>query len=315
MYNLGSKAAVMLANLIVYVRHPVLILTFYGFMGYWPNVCYPQTKNEKFLWRKIFDRNPLYRLLTDKLTVRQFIKTKCPDLSMSDIVWIGANPEQIPDTLLQPGFVIKTNNGSDRNIFTGGTPLDRAQINQLVTTWLTRPYEVSRGQWVYDKIQPYVFIERLITLPGDSEFVDISCHVVMGKCMLVTVEKDLKRANERIAIYDPQGNRVPTYYKADKSRDLPEGFPVPPTFDRAMKCAEHIARDFDYIRVDFMSVVNRLYFCECTIFPMAGFSIMSGEADSRIAAQWDLRNSWFMQRPQRGLSRIYCKLYNYCLDA
>ena len=254
----------------------------------------------------------MYRLMSDKLTVRQFIKTRCPELPMSDILWIGASPEQIPEALLQRGCVIKTNNGSSRNIFIGDAPVDRAQINQQLTEWLTRPYTCEFvDEWAYAKIQPYVFVEKLVTVPGDPQFADIACHVVMGKCMLVTVEKDAKQKNESIAIYDAKANRLPIHFKA---RELPEDFSVPATFEKAVKLAESIGRDFDYIRVDSMSTGDRLYFCECTVFPMSGLSIINVEADGRIAAAWDLRNSWFMQRPQRGISRVYRKLYQYCLS-
>ncbi len=320
MRKLGAKAAFVLGNVFLYIRYRSWVWRFHKVLGYWPNVCNPQTKNEKFLWRKIFDRNPMYRLVTDKLTVRQYIKMRCPDLPASDIIWIGASAEQIPEVLLRPGVVIKANNGSRRNVFIGDAPLDRAQINLEVTKWLAHPYEyVSDGEWVYDRIQPYVFIERLVTLPGDNQFVDISCHVLMGKCLLVTVEKDLKQKNERIAFYDAKANRLPLLVKGnarvDKAWELPEDFPVPATFENAVKFAENIAREFDYIRVDFMNAGNQLYFCECTVFPMGGFSVINVEADSWIAAAWDIRNSWFMQRPQGRLSRVYCKLYRYARGA
>jgi hypothetical protein len=317
MWKRAAKALISVGNVFVYMRHRAWVMAFYKSLGYWPNICYPQTKNEKFMWRKIFDRNPMYRFVTDKLSVRQFIKTRCPDLLMSDIIWIGASPEQIPDALLVPGLVIKTNNGSHRNIFIVDAPIDRAQISEQITNWLTSPYEVNDGEWVYGKIQPYVFIEKLVPVPEGSQLADISCHVLMGKCALVTVELDLNRENERIAIYDTRANRLPFHaHPTDaKSRELPGDFAVPRTFDDAVRCAESIARDFDYIRVDFMSAGNQLYFCECTVFPMGGFSIINREADGWIAAAWDLRNSWFMQRSQCGISGIYGKLYWYCLRA
>ena len=86
--------------------------------------------------------------------------------------------------------------------------------------------------------------------------------------------------------------------------ELPDNFSVPATFEKAVRLAESIARDFDYIRVDFMSAGSQLYFCECTVIPMAGFSVIGAEADERINAAWDLRNSWFMRRPQRGIRRV-----------
>jgi hypothetical protein len=59
---------------------------------------------------------------------------------------------------------------------------------------------------------------------------------------------------------------------------------------------------------------NNLYFCECTIFPMCGFSVISGGVDDDISAAWDLRNSWFMQQAQRGMRGVYSRLYRFYLD-
>jgi TupA-like ATPgrasp len=317
-WNFSVRAAVILANIFIYLRYPARILLFYKYLRHWPNVCYPQTKNEKFLWRKIFDRNPIYRFVTDKLTVRQFVKTRCSDLLMSEIIWIGASSEEIPDALLHSGIVIKTNNGTSRNIFITDEPVDRTCINKRVAKWLARPHGIIHGEWVYSKIQPLVFIERTVTTPGAPQFVDLCCHVLMGRCVLVTVDKDVKQASERIAVYDATANRLPFNFqdnaKAEKCKELPADFPVPDTFKKAVQCAENIAQEFDYIRVDFMSTRDRLYFCECTVFPMGGFSIISGGGDDLISATWDLRNSWFMQQPQRGIRRLYSRLYRYCLS-
>lgn len=95
--------------------------------------------------------------------------------------------------------------------------------------------------------------------------------------------------------------------KTDGAPELPVDFGLPATFFSAVQAAKRIASDFDYIRVDFMSVCDRLYFCECTVFPMGGYSIISPDIDENIARAWDLRNTWFMQQPQKGLRQLYRK--------
>ena len=318
MRRVATAAAFLLGNILVYLRYPGRILRFYRRLGYLPNVCDPKSKNEKFLWRKTFDRNPMYRILADKLTVRQFIKMHCANLAMSEIVWIGSSPEQMPEALLQPGTVVKTNNGCNRNIFITPMPVDHLRLNKQITKWLARPYGITAGEWAYHRIQPSVFIEKMINSPSDRDFFDLCFHVLMGKCLLATVDKNVKQESERIAAFDPNGNRLSIHFKdnakSERCKELPEDFRPPVTFGEAVRYAEEIARDFDYIRVDFMSDRDRLYFGECTIFPMGGFSIISGGADERIAAAWDLRNSWFMQSEQRGFSGIYAKLYRHHLN-
>ena len=158
-----------LANVAVYLLHPRLVLTFRQRMGYWPNVATPRSKNEKFLWRKVFDRNPLYRLMSDKIAVREFVAARCPGLAMAEIVWVGPDPREIPDALLRPGVVIKANNGSDRNIFIRAASVDRAEIERKVARWIARPHGRSAGEWVYALIHPLAFIEKVIEPPTGGE--------------------------------------------------------------------------------------------------------------------------------------------------
>jgi hypothetical protein len=139
----------------------------------------------------------------------------------------------------------------------------------------------------------------------------------MGQCLLVTVDKKSKQPDERIAVYDARGHRIAAKFKDGERADcaeLPDDYVVPETFAEAVRCAERIGQEFDYIRVDFMSTGSRLFFCECTVFPMGGFSIITGGIDEQIAAAWDLRNAWFMQSQQRGIRGLYQKLFRYVLD-
>ncbi len=313
----AARLALTAANILVYLRHPAKVLLFYHYLRYWPNICLPRNKNEKFIWRKVFDRNPVYRLIADKLAVRTFVTQRCPGLLTSEIVWTGLTPERIPESLLQPGFIIKTNNGSDRNIAIAQAPADRNVINRRIRAWLRRRYAVLHGEWVYHRINPMVLVERLIAARPPGEFVDISCHVAMGRCLFATVDKDVKQKSERIAVFDPAGRRIPVQCKPWASKppcaELPTDYPAPSTYAEAIRCAERLSEDFDHIRVDFMSAGDDLYFCECTVFPMGGYSLMIG-GDELIDAAWDLRNSWFMRQPQRGLAGVYRRLYRYCLE-
>lgn len=314
--------AVALVNAAIYLRHPSQVVQFRGRMGYFPNVGAPATKNEKFLWRKVFDRNPLYRLMTDKLAVRQIVRSRCPDLDLTEIVWTGRTAEEVPDALLRPGVVVKTNNGSSRNIFIGDEPVDRAALNTKVAAWLRTPYGARHGQWAYDSISPAVFVELVVAPPAGHDLLEISCHVTAGRCVVASLERNVKKKQEQMAFFDPAGKRHPSQARSTMNSvhstrvdELPVDVPLPSTFRRAVACAEAIGRDCDYLRVDFMCAGDSLYFCECTIFPVKGFSTISGGIDELIAASWDLRNAWFMHATPTGLQGFYARAYRTVLDS
>src|SRR5262245_33559922 len=136
------------ANGAIWLRHPILVAKYFRRFRRMPNVANPRIQPERMLWRKIFDRNPLYRLMVDKLAVRELVRARCPGLQMAEIVWVGTEAEQIPDQVLRDGFIIKTNNGSDRNIFCSAATT-RADVETKVGKWLRVPHGLHRGEWAY----------------------------------------------------------------------------------------------------------------------------------------------------------------------
>jgi hypothetical protein len=313
-----SRLVILLTNLALYAYHHRKIRQFHWSLGYWPNIGAPRNKNEKFLWRKIFDRNPLYRLMSDKLAVREIVRARCPGLAMAEIVWIGASADDIPDQWFRPGFIVKTNNGCNRNIFIEPQS-DRQEMARKVDRWLREPYGDVNNEWNYSRIEPAAFIERNTTAPDDDGLIEVSCHVAMGKCVLASIERNVKRSGEQASFFEPSGRRHHSEVRSTTHRvevnPLPDGFPVPAAFRAAVGFAETIGEGCDYLRVDFMCPADALYFCECTVFPMGGFSVIAGGGDDRINAAWDVRNSWFMRHPPRGLAGLYARALRTTLEA
>ena len=61
-----------------YLRHKQIF-------GYKPNFKRPQTFNEKIVHRMLYDRNPIYTALADKLKARIYIAHKLQGLTQSNI--------------------------------------------------------------------------------------------------------------------------------------------------------------------------------------------------------------------------------------
>ena len=51
--------------------------------GYTPDFKHPQTFNEKIVHRILFDRNPIYTHLADKLKARIYIATMLRDINLN----------------------------------------------------------------------------------------------------------------------------------------------------------------------------------------------------------------------------------------
>ncbi len=58
--------------------------------GYTPDFKNPQTFNEKIIHRILYDRNPIYTALADKLKARIYIASKLQDLASKSVIGGGA---------------------------------------------------------------------------------------------------------------------------------------------------------------------------------------------------------------------------------
>jgi hypothetical protein len=72
-----------------------------------PNILAPRRYTEKIQWRKLFDMDPVYAILSDKLAVRSFIASKVGEAQLVPLIWSG-RPNDIPFDRLRAPYVLKS---------------------------------------------------------------------------------------------------------------------------------------------------------------------------------------------------------------
>ncbi len=75
--------------------------------GRQPNIANPQLYTERMLWRMIVDHNPQFVLFSDKLTAKEYVKRRCPELLLPQTLWIGRDAADIPPELLRGDVYVK----------------------------------------------------------------------------------------------------------------------------------------------------------------------------------------------------------------
>ena len=93
------------------------MITLRRMVGYWPDPAYPLSSNEKYTWRKLYDRNPWFTVANDKLAAKRLARELCPGIRVPRTLWEGTCAEDIPDEVLQGDVVVKANHGSGWNLF------------------------------------------------------------------------------------------------------------------------------------------------------------------------------------------------------
>ena len=301
------------ANFWLYLRHPLFAGRFLLKQGRLGNFACPAHLSELVQWRKLFDRNPLFPILADKLAVRGWLAEHCPELTAPELLWVGDRPEDIPGELIAPGVVIKTNSGSTENLFPDREPMDRASLNSRLRGWIGTPLRTAwrriskaKLEWAYWPIKTRLFVERQVPTP----FVDIGVRCSNGTAFAVSVATDFKTPRSRLGYFYPDGERLREEDTGTHNGLLPDDFAAPAELPDAIRLARKISHGFDYMRVDFLAAAGRLYLSELTLYPASGYG--SENWRTELAYRYWLTNlelSWVLRTQQSWPVALYLRAF------
>lgn len=203
-------------------------------LGYELNLRAPVSFNEKIVWKKILDRNPLLPLTTDKYEVRSYVKKilghEVAEKILIPLLYVTDDPNTIHFNDLPDKFVVKPNHGSRMHIMVNGNK------NRLIDTiiencreWISINYGLYINEWAYMKIKRKIIIEKLLEdesnsrLPNDYKF-----FCFHGKCKYILVKENRFLPNGVIAFFTTKWEMLPVKIcgyktmKFDKPRGLDE---------------------------------------------------------------------------------------------
>lgn len=261
------------------------------------NLHNPKSFSEKIVWKKIYDRNPLLPVTSDKYAVREYIMevlgAEAKDI-LVPLLWSGEDPRNIPFKKLPSEYVIKANHDSGGNIIVSADKewLAAKHIRKQVSEWLRLPYGLFKHEWAYKKIKPRIIIESLLRGEDGDLAQDYKFHVFHGQCRFIhtTPKVGGVRSGQR-SLFTPEWRQIDVAWKHPKG---PYVSP-PKKLKDMIKLAEKLAAPFDYVRVDFYNPGDKIYFGELTHYHGSGmerftpqdFDFEAGQYWSIISRYWE----------------------------
>jgi len=229
----------------------------------------PQTLNEKINWLKLNDRSPLHTKCADKFTVRHYIADKIGEEYLIPLLYHTANPyDLVAENLPDEPFIIKTNHDSGGVfIVRNKSKLDYRKAQLDFKRFLNKNYYQESKEWQYKDIEPRILVERLLLNKEGKIPFDYKMHCFNGKLNFTQVDLD-RQENHTRNLYDREWEFIPCQWKYKNGRQLER----PSNYEKMKRLAEDIAKDFIYVRVDFYSVQNQIYFGELTFHSESGLS-------------------------------------------
>ncbi len=310
---LADAAIFWLVNGLAYLRYPNNVRRFRRIVGYFPNIARPVRYNEKMLWRKIFDHNPLFVTFSDKLATKAFIAGLCPKLRSAEVLWIGDDVATIPADVLERPIVIKASHGWAQNFFPKAGEAGRDIPARRINRWLGQVYGRRKLEWAYGLVERKLFAEELIVPDHGDELVELAVHAFDGAPAFIEAIVGNNTPNRRKGYFRTDGARWSELERKRtddaRHRSLPEDFRLPPAYAEAFAHTRRLSSGVDYARFDFFVASDRLYAGEITVYPGSG---TTRHADflvynAVVSEQWDLSKSWFLLSGHRGLWQLYAK--------
>jgi len=279
---------------------PYNALETFLFLGYWPSLANPQTFNEKLLWRKLHDKNPLHAVVADKYRVRDYVASRIGKEALTKLLYVTDDPTTIPFGRLPHSFVIKANYGAGRNIFVKNKEhINEEEIVSRCQAWLGEKGNSRLDKWKYHDLQRLVVIEEMLDC-GDREFpVDHKFYVFHGKVRMIEVAADWNSKFKR-NLYDEDVHLLDVVW--NNRRERIDDLQLPTGFDKMRRVAEVLGAEFDFVSVDLYMVRDACIFGEISLFPEGGIGrFIPRSFDKRLGSYWQIGAVSRTQTAVRGI--------------
>lgn len=240
------------------------------------NLKNPQTLNEKILWLSSKTDTAVWSELTDKYSVREFVKSRGLEDILTELYGVWSDASDIDFDRLPEKFILKPTHGSGNVIIVPDKNL--ADRNDLVTKLngcLAVRYGELEGGMHYFRIAPRVVAEELlqndeVSAKYSDSVIDYKIWCFNGRPSYVWTCLNRKTDYAEVMLYDTEWNAVPQYCVFTKHYAKGSEIPRPKSLERMLDVAKRLSDGFPVVRVDLYNVGERVCFGEMTFTSLGG---------------------------------------------
>lgn len=243
--------------------------------GHFPNIENSVYLSEKIQYLKLYERTVLRKCVADRMLVRDFVKERVGEIHLIPQIAVFKKLNRSEWDSLPQKFVLKASHGSGFiRIVKDKTGEKFEEILAETDQWLSTDYYKFGREWVYKGLERVLIAEELLLDESGNVPSDYKFYCFDGKVKLIQVDIDRFNGQKRFlfnrsfepldaTLYYPAGENSP-----DKPREL----------DDAIRIAEQLSEEFNFIRVDLYVMAGRIFFGEMTNYPANGFQVFEPES-------------------------------------
>ena len=267
-----------------------LILRYKNSFGVYPNLDNPETFNEKLLWTKLHWRSELACRCADKIEFKNYLS----EIGLSDnaakILKVYDSADALLNDLdnLPENCVIKTNHNSG-SVFiktdkTSSRCLKRGA--KFIIKGLNKGPFAEGDEWVYEKIEPKIFIEE--KLNSSKTFYDYKFFCFNGEPKYCFVASDRNRLAVKFDYFDMNWNWINVKNVHKHAKNKPQ---KPELLNEMINICKKLSAPFSHVRVDLYEANGKVYIGELTFFHFGGNERFKPSSfDKVLGSCWDLKS-------------------------
>jgi hypothetical protein len=233
------------------------------------NLENPRTLSEKIQWLKLYNRDPLQTVVSDKLRVRDYVAEAIGEKYLNELYGVYNSVDEIDLDALPDAFVLKANHGSGWNIMCP----DKAEFNwkaekRKLKRWISTNFYWKHREWAYKNIEPKIICEKFMKQVAGEKLINYKFNCFHGEPVGGTVifRKD---GNLVINTYDNEWQKVPII---KMGFDYEAEFKKPAKYDEMLEVCRKLSKPFPYVRIDLYCPGDEIVFGEITLYSGSGFS-------------------------------------------
>ncbi len=240
---------------------------------------------EKLQWIKLYLHDPIYPIIVDKYSVRDYVRKKIGSEYLVPLLGVWNKVNDIDFEKLPEQFVLKCTHDSGsvsicKNKANFNIDLTKKKLKKRLkrnTYWATR-------EWPYRLVTPRIIAEKYMVDESGYELKDYKVLCFNGIPKLIELHSGRFTKNHTQDFYDTEWNL--TNIKQIGHNVSLKPLSKPKQLDRIIELSSVLSKDIPHVRVDWYSIGEKIYFGELTLFDSAGFELFEDSNIERMIGDW-----------------------------
>jgi hypothetical protein len=241
-------------------------LNYFRSRGNFPNLKNPKNLSEIILSTIYSGKVNEYSDFADKIKVREYYKKWGYENYLPQIHGIWNNTDEINFDEFPEAFALKTNHGCGHHyICKDKKQLNIKEAKNVIDEALSTKYGITETQ--YHAIKPLIYCEEYIDDGTGSLPVDYKFMCVDGEIKSILIVTERTALDFKLVTFNTRWEKLDYVSAKYKTKKI---ISAPKNLNTMISIAKKISLNFEFVRVDFFDVGDKLFIGELTFTPWGG---------------------------------------------